>query len=759
MDLHPWWSGFGDTTGDLSGFPPFARALADMLTAGLPGAALVESRLTPDGSLFGLRIDVEVERPQVLAHDIRGIEPIAVVFSMEEAQPCVIALRPDFPDTPHQNEKPEGMPCMLCVDDRPWVEARLTWTPPDLIRRIQMWLAKAARGELHDTGRPLDPIFFRAPRTIVLPRAALSPSDLPPELAGFVHEDQRVILARPIAELAGIPDKGRLMVLVYRVQPQAMMRMRHAPRTLSSLAAEMQQCGTDLIADLQSRTVEWAGLAQDDLRRLSSALAIVVLFPIIRDGGEPVDDVRAFVTQQTAGEIGVALGRLLPNTSGKGARTGYLRAVPPGEVNIEGLVLEPTDVQVAFDRELAASAAGCTPDTRRAVLVGAGALGSQLALDLAREGAFRWSVVDGDRLMPHNLARHGLGAADVGMPKAVALARQLEDLLGEPATGIVADITAPSGEARPRLDEALASADIIIDASASVAAARHIGDLPGNARRVSAFLNPAGTALVLLTEPADRSVTLRDLEAQYHRLVQTEPRLEGHLHVEQSGLRYSGSCRSLSNRIPATRAAMLSAVAAMGIRETSVQTNGSICIWHLSPDGGIRLTRHEPRVVRQQPIGSWMLSYDQGLLDQLATMRQSRLPNETGGVLLGIADMSRRSIHVVTALPPPTDSMGSVTGFERGVAGLTDAVNTAVAASLHQLRYVGEWHSHPPRSSAMPSSTDLRQLAWLRHELEAEGLPALMAIAADDGKFSFVVAVAANDAGDPPRRKVSGEGP
>ncbi len=759
MDVHSWWSAFGNTTGDLTGFPPFARALAEAVSSGLPGAALVEARTSPDGSLFGLRIDIDVERPQLLEHDIRGIEPVAVVFSKGEEQPCIVALRPDFPDTPHQNEKPEGLPCMLCVDDRPWPEARLTWTPTDLVRRIQTWLAKAARGELHDTGRPLEPIFFKAPRTIVLPRAALSPDDSPPELAGFVHEDQRVILARPIAELAGIPDRGRLMVLVYRVEPQPMMRMRHAPRTLSSLAAEMQQCGTDLIADLQTRTIEWAGLEKDDLRRLSSSLAIVVLFPVSRDGGEPVDDIRAFVTQQTAGEIGVAIGRLLPNTSGKGAKAAYLRAVPAAQPNIEGLVLEPTDVQLAFDRDLAASAAGCVPDTRKALLVGAGALGSQLALDLAREGAFKWSVVDGDRLMPHNLARHGLTAADVGMPKAIALARQLEELLAEPADAIVADITSPPEQVRPRLDDAVSSADIIIDASASVAAARHISDLPGNARRVSAFFNPAGTSLVLLTESADRSVTLRDLEAQYHRLIQTEADLDGHLRVEQSGLRYSGSCRSLSNRIPATRAAMLSATAAIGIRETTAQSDGSIRIWRLSSDGEIRLTRHEPQAVRQKQIGSWTLSYDDGLLDRLAAMRQAGLPNETGGVLLGIADMSRRSIHVATALPPPADSVGSATGFERGVEGLPEALNTAVAASLHQLRYIGEWHSHPPRSSAMPSSTDLRQLAWLRHEIESEGLPALMAIAADDGKFSFVVAVATNDAGEALRRNASGEGP
>jgi hypothetical protein len=73
------------------------------------------------------------------------------------------------------------------------------------------------------------------------------------------------------------------------------------------------------------------------------------------------------------------------------------------------------------------------------------------------------------------------------------------------------------------------------------------------------------------------------------------------------------------------------------------------------------------------------------------------------------------------------------------VVGLRTAVSRAVASSLHQLSYVGEWHSHPRKSSPLPSAIDLAQIAWLGGELEHEGLPGLMAIAADDGVFAFVM--------------------
>jgi len=53
--------------------------------------------------------------------------------------------------------------------------------------------------------------------------------------------------------------------------------------------------------------------------------------------------------------------------------------------------------------------------------------------------------------------------------------------------------------------------------------------------------------------------------------------------------------------------------------------------------------------------------------------------------------------------------VGTSVGFERGVSGVLDEVNRAVERSMYQLRYVGEWHSHPRHSSAMPSQIDIAQ--------------------------------------------------
>jgi len=83
------------------------------------------------------------------------------------------------------------------------------------------------------------------------------------------------------------------------------------------------------------------------------------------------------------------------------------------------------------------------------------------------------------------------------------------------------------------------------------------------------------------------------------------------------------------------------------------------------------------------------------------------LPAETGGVLLGIIDIAARRIDLVDAWSAPAGSKGSQTKFERGIGGLKDDVMQAIAATLDQVRYVGEWHSHPKGASTAPSRTDI----------------------------------------------------
>ncbi len=741
MSLHPWWTNFGvEIASPAELVPEPAKALAAFLQRNtVTGAVLVAMRQDPELGA-AIHLEIEVERPQDLAHPIRAVEPITIIFPYSGGQPRVFALREDFPYTAHRNWGAADTPRSLCIDDRPWAEAKLTTTSADLVRRTQHWLAKAARGELHDPALPPEPLFFGSGLAMVIPPDSLSGAVNTVELVGIMRPDNNRLILTYHANRVQPAFANLLpafMVLGFRAEPQTVDRMRDAPRTLAELADELRACGVDLMQELEARLKGWAGVDGVNVRHLACRLAVVVSFPVIASDGKTNDDLFAFFSVDSVGDVGVALGILTKNLPPK---PGYVRQIPAGaSTGGASSHVEPAQVHLAFTRELAATVAGAeNSDKRAVVMVGAGSIGSHIAVDLAREGKFSWSVVDDDYILPHNIARHALYPNDVGASKATALARQLSELFDEPCQALVCNVLYPSDKAQELAHE-LNKADVIIDTSASVAVSRHLSDLADvRARRLSAFFNPTGTAVVLLAEGADRAISLRDLEAQYHRAMQGDSRLAGHLDSTHQGVRYSGSCRALTNKISATKAALLSALAARGFGDALNSDDASARIWQLQDDGSVDLFDIPVAPVHQVQFGDWSVTYDDRLLEMLSRMRRDRLPNETGGVLLGVVDNSRKSIHVVLAFPQPEDSKGTPGEFVRGVVALREIVDAAVTRSMHQLRYIGEWHSHPRRASTTPSDVDLAQIAWLGQEMEVEGLPGLMAIAGDNGAFTFV---------------------
>ena len=159
-----------------------------------------------------------------------------------------------------------------------------------------------------------------------------------------------------------------------------------------------------------------------------------------------------------------------------------------GEVN-EGLAafinVVPMRAIRNLDRAAARRVSGLetTDEEPRVVLVGAGALGSQIHGNLSRMGWGRWTVVDRDTLLPHNVARHRLGEHVVGVSKVRAIAgiSHVETPHNAVEGAFLAD--AQSAEVDENLSLAYREADLILDASTSVAVARFLArDLDSAAR-------------------------------------------------------------------------------------------------------------------------------------------------------------------------------------------------------------------------------------------------------------------------------------
>lgn len=722
---------------------PAARSTAEYIGAhATPIASFVGARRNDMGAEI-IVLDFHTGVPQRSVVQLERVEPIGIVFADEGAAPLVMMFREDFPDTEHQMLVPDGCPAAICLDDRPWVEAKLTWTSGELVQRILMWFHRAARGELHDPAQPLDPFFGYSRYKFILPASVLTGA-AGVELVGSINEaeDPEVITLYPVSMIPKEVKNGRILPVAYSVEPERMRRLRRAPQDFLALSAMLAERDIDLVNDLRERIVEWAGAGAEDRPKMTGNLAIIVAMPVIGPAGASsgMVDVRAFLTTTTVGELGVALGVLLPD-EGSNAASGFARALvkqPVDQVALAECRVELAQVHVAFEPERAAILAGRpTRDTRKAMMIGAGAVGSHVAEYLVREGRFVWTLVDDDRLLPHNLARHTLRTQQVGLRKVNALRDRLNSIFSPVGDSVVSaaigcNILRP-GTHRDELDEAFAGAEIIIDATASVAAARHLADLAVTGRRVSTFFNPSAEAAVVLVESADRAVGLRDLEAQYYRAVLQRPELERHLTAIGERFAYTGACRDVTNRVPESRVALLSALAAQGMSFALDRPEPYICVWSLNEDGRVTVTKPDVVAVERRTLLDWEVTFDREVAASMVSMREAKLPSETGGSVIGIADAMARKIHLVEALPPPPDSIGTVSLFERGITHLDEIVDAKEARAMHQVRYVGEWHSHPPRHPTTPSPTDLVQLGVTTMDQSIDGMPALSVIQGDDG--------------------------
>lgn len=714
---------------------PRARALAGILADdSLPFVRLVECRraTAADGHSTTelLVVDVSVERPQAPVYDIRKEERLALVFhAADRSYPEVLALRPDFPRVSHLNFGKQEFPRSLCLYDQPWSEITLRWTPIQFVELIRTWLALTAKGMLHQDDQPLEPLLFGSGLRIILPADLFSNDDSVEGTTLDVyrasqHEGCRTLIAiRPHADRTD-QDALKFVATTLAAKPQKHGIIRKAPANILELHDFLSAGGINLVDSLRTRIQEW-----NHAHVLNARLIIIVAFPLVRVVGAAPEkwDFWAFLTDDTIRKIGVDIGLWSDHNGNVGLLIGA-----SDDLRGQASAIDVMSPYVEFTRTTAATASGLEPDSCKVLAIGAGALGSQVITTLARSGFGQWTIADQDDLLPHNLARHALNGMYVGRSKAVGMAFSLNQFYrnDDGAKAIVADVLSP-GDKEQLLRDAFSGAELIFDLSASVPVARHlVAGIDSPARRVSVFLNPQGTDLVVLAEDSHRTLPLDALEVQYYRAAATDPRLDGHLASNAGRLRYGRSCGDISTSMPAHLVTMHAAIASEAIRRIRTSEKASINVWRCEPKTlTVTPVDVSPHDVDRQEILGWTLILDNWLLNRIAELRQSKLPNETGGVLVGVHDLQHRVIYVVDTVPSPPDSEEWPTLYIRGSQGLLDRVKDLSNRSGNQLEYVGVWHSHPNGCSTFPSSDDMQVFVWLTERLAMGGYPALMAIA------------------------------
>lgn len=103
------------------------------------------------------------------------------------------------------------------------------------------------------------------------------------------------------------------------------------------------------------------------------------------------------------------------------ARGWQYRGQGPAEVPVR--LYRPTDD--VFRRNGGLAASTVMPE-KRVILIGAGSVGSMAALEFARAGVGRLTLIDPDTLEPENVCRHACNLDDLGRNKVDALAERIQ---------------------------------------------------------------------------------------------------------------------------------------------------------------------------------------------------------------------------------------------------------------------------------------------------------------------------------------------
>ncbi len=641
----------------------------------------------------------------------------------------VLALRQDFPILIHQNQGVPGAPASLCLYFEPPAAVMRTWTPPAFLRRIQWWLEKSARGELHPADQPVEHLFFASKYELVLPWN-LAEFRKNPALRFEVVRRQEHPDDGFTCFLEVIPKDGSKVKATAHIEltlpPIVHGFVEHDPVTLGQLADLLSRRKVDMISPLRATLQKRVG--DDGVAASADEKGAVILLhiPLARDASAEPDGVthRAFLVPIGALELGVATSALFLH------QNRYFKDV----MNVQPSMawrdqpILPMNVLMQSDGSAARRQSGISEEGPAGVLIGAGSLGSALLNLWGRSGWGRWTVIDKDHIKPHNLSRHSAYAQHIGETKATVVAG-LHAAVMEGATEIIPLVADATDFTQEPVTRALNAAALVVDASTTLEYPRAASMVNALPRHISVFVTPNGNAAVLLAEDAQRTLRLRTLEAQYYRaLIQKDwgqVHLSGHVSTFWSG----ASCRDISFVMPYSRILAQASTLAEQIEAAATREGAQIRIWQRDPVRGA-VEVHDVPVLpeRRIALGELDLFIDDGVEQQLRDLRRQEFPNETGGVLLGYYDFNVNAVVVVAGLPAPSDSKASPSSFERGIAGLAEAVKDAANRTAGMVAYIGEWHSHPKDHSASPSRRDFVQLLHLALGMADDGLPAVQLI-------------------------------
>jgi len=665
-------------------------------------------------------------------------ERLAITFvpSVDGNFPYVIrALRSGFPLTMHQNYVQDGAPPSLCMYLESWEALERTWTPETFLKRIHWWLVTASRKGFQTQTQPIEQLFFKSPISVILPRKLGREGELTFSL------DSSTLIPVIGKDCFVRCTEGNIDPLnaCYVIEAPSVLEgpILPMPFTLGALETQIQDRGSGFIEkffQFIKATVK-DGLERPPSSNFWTSHTLLILrIPIRRSlESEPGKiEQKGFLIDSGMLEIGIAGGVL--NTID---RKHYFRNYSIGlkETTLpdkwKEITICPVELLEPLDRKDAQRISTLMDEGSEinGMIAGVGALGSNLVQIWAREAWGVWTLVDDDHIRPHNLARHIADNTAVGFSKVEVVATIINNIYPSHSE----KHKAVAAKANDYLAQEYANRsipfDIIIDTTTTLGFPRDLSRMSSAKRGASAFITPSGLGSILMLEDNDRQIRLDSLEAQYYRNIINSTWGEKHLEGNLSQISVGASCRDISMALSNEVIQLHSAILARQIRKRASMPEASIVIYEIEDSSGA-VNAHALEIQHsiRTHYGDWEILLDTGIANRGFKLRETSLPNETGGIIVGYHDLKMKRITIVDILPEPKDSSASTDFFVRGRTGVLKEMLEIRRRTAEIVDYIGEWHSHSGDFPCSPSEVDLKAIESMNTEAMKDGLPFLMLI-------------------------------
>ena len=674
---------------------------------------------------------------------VKAVERVKIFFPHEYpiAAPHVF-LRDDFPEsTPHFTPALSGFPPQPCLVLEPLEEFYLTEGLTGIISQLIVWLNKAAAGTLVGYNDGWEPT----------PRLRLN---------SFISTDLSYI-----QQLSETPNRSfKLLQAPYNDVDSG---INHSCRVLIPEEGQVEEaCLQEMIddRDLKAKTGASGCLAAAFWSLNKEGVQANVCEQYFPENIKNHQDLQSRINQvmddNRNGIIDLLLrAKLFFEEAGFRANAGFGETVPipvfilinrpfaltGSQSNVEVLsyiidfkpnvsMKDITENRVEFEVHQAMilpafnqsllSRVDDYSGVSSAALIGAGSVGSKIAVSLCRAG---WNVpviYDKNIVLPHNYARHELRPVDQG-GKSAQLANTVKkfgqnnvkhDLNVLDQINCLNDSDAGLTNGADYLINTTAS-EVVRDALSKIQVEK------SKTRYVDGSLLLQGRAGRLVIEGYGGNPGYQDIDALFYAkaaktgLAEKFLSAEGGLTPVEIGM----GCSSLTMKMSDARLSVMTALITEQILEfhegrisEDVVQPGELVFWETeTKTGNVYKERFviEPFQVVDLDEPGWTMRIAPSVINHIEQERLIFKTVETGGVLIGTVDERSKTVTVVDTLEAPRDSRRSFTEFILTNTDLKGKIEDYFIKSGGALYDVGTWHTHllnqPPSAKDKSTAMEL----------------------------------------------------